>query len=60
MLAALLIGAAPRALAQPAEPISVTLDVRTEGRASRDAAATRLLADVTQRLEAIPDVDDDE
>ena len=57
MLAALLIGAAPRALAQPAEPISVTLDVRTEGRASRDAAATRLLADVTQRLEAIPDVE---
>ena len=57
MLAALLIGAAPSAVAQPAERISVTVDVRTEGLASRDAAATRLLAGVTKGLEAIPDVE---
>ena len=54
---ALLIGAAPSALAQHAEPISVTLDVRTEGRPSRDTTASRLLADVTNGLSAIPDVE---
>src|SRR5476649_2469092 len=57
MLTLLLFGTAPRVLAQPAEPISVTVDVRTEGRAARDTAATRLLADVTKGLEAIPDVE---
>ena len=57
ILAAILIAAAPPLFAQPAEPISITVDVRTEGRASRDAAATRLLTDVTKGLEAISDVE---
>lgn len=57
ILAAMLIGAAPMALAQPAEKITVVLDVRSEGRASRDEAATRLLGDVRRGLEAISDVE---
>ena len=57
MLAVMLISAAPSALAQPSERIAVTLDVRSEGLASRAAAATRLLNEVRQRLEAIPDVE---
>jgi hypothetical protein len=56
-LAAMLIGAAPMLLAQPAETITVVLDVRSEGRASRDEAATRLLGDVRRGLEAISDVE---
>jgi hypothetical protein len=43
--------------AQPVEPITVMLDARTEGRATRDVAATRLLADVRRGLEAIGDVE---
>lgn len=54
-LAALLI-AAP-SLAQPREKIAVTLDVRTEGRATRDEAATRLLGAVQRGLEALADVE---
>jgi hypothetical protein len=57
MAAALLIGAAPDASAQPAERITVMLDARTEGRATRDPAATRLLADVQRGLEALGDVE---
>jgi len=57
MLAAMLIGAAPMARAQPAEPITVMLDARTEGRATRDEAATRLLDAVRRGLEAIGDVE---
>ena len=57
ILAAMLIGAAPMALAQPAETITVVLDVRSEGRASRDKVATRLLGDVRRGLEAISDVE---
>ena len=57
MLAALLAGAPPAALAQSREKITVVLDVRTEGRASRDDAATRLLADVRRGLDAIGDVE---
>jgi hypothetical protein len=45
------------ALAQPAEKITVMLDARTEGRPTRDAAATKLLADVWRGLEAIGDVE---
>jgi len=56
MLAALLIGAPSMPRAQPA-PITVTLDVRTEGRATRDETATRLLADVRHGLDAIGDVE---
>ena len=56
MLAVLLPGAVP-ARAQPAEPITVMLEARTEGRARRDAAATRLLGDVRRGLEAIGDVE---
>ena len=57
MMAAMLVGAAPQALAQPAEKIQVVLDVRSEGRASRDEVATRLLGDVRRGLEAIGDVE---
>ena len=57
MLAAMLIGAPAAARAQPAEKISVMLDARTEGRATRDQAAARLLADVQRGLEAIGDVE---
>ena len=57
MLAAILMGAPPLALAQPAEKITVVIDVRSEGRATRDAAATRLLGDVRRGLEVISDVE---
>ena len=57
ILAAMLVGAAPLALAQPAEKIKVGLEVRSEGRASRDEVATRLLGDVRRGLEAIGDVE---
>jgi hypothetical protein len=57
MVAALLGGVPATADAQPAEPITVMLDARTEGRATRDPAATRLLADVQRGLEALGDVE---
>jgi len=57
MLASVLIGAAPPALAQPPVKIKVVLEVRTEGRGSRDEVATRLLGDVRRGLEAIGDVE---
>jgi hypothetical protein len=57
MLAGLLVGVASPALAQPAEKIAVVIDVRSEGRPTPDAAATRLLDEVRRRLEAIPDVE---
>jgi hypothetical protein len=55
--AAILLGATPVAHAQPAEKIQVVLDVRSEGRASRDEFATRLLGDVRRGFEAIGDVE---
>jgi hypothetical protein len=57
LLAAMLNGAAPLALAQPAETIKVELDVRSEGRGSADQAATRLLTEVRRGLQAIGDVE---
>ena len=57
MILALAIGVASPASAQPPERISVMLDVRTEGRATRDEAANRLLGDVQRGLEASGDVD---
>ena len=57
MLAAMLLAASSPAHAQMVERISVALDARTEGRAIRDATATRLLADVTRWLDALPDVE---
>ena len=57
MLLALAIAIAAPAAAQPPERISVTLDVRTEGRPGRDEAANRLLGDVRRGLEAIGDVE---
>ncbi|MGH9141096.1 MAG: hypothetical protein ACRD2I_08140 [Vicinamibacterales bacterium] len=57
MLAAWLVGIAAPALAQLAEPIAVVLDVRSEGRPTRDAVATRLLGQVQSGLEAISDVE---
>lgn len=56
VLAAILSGAAS-ARAQTAEPITVMLEARSEGRASRDQAATRLLAGVRRGLEALGDVE---
>ena len=57
MMAAMLACAAPTALARSGEKIKVVLDVRSEGRASRDEVATRLLGDVRRGLEAIGDVE---
>jgi hypothetical protein len=57
MLLALAIAIAAPAAAQPPERISVTLDVRTEGRPGRDEAANRLLGDVQRGLDAIGDVE---
>jgi hypothetical protein len=57
MLAAILIGVPSTAPAQPAEKITITLDARTEGRATPDAAAARLLAGVRRGLEAIGDIE---
>jgi hypothetical protein len=57
LLAVLLTGAASRALAQPAEKITVMLEARVEGRPTADAAATQLLGDVQRALSAIDDVE---
>jgi hypothetical protein len=57
MLAALLTSVPSLALAQPADKIAVMLDARTEGRPTRDAAASKLLAEVQRGLEAIGDVE---
>ena len=57
MLAAMLSGDAQPARAQPAEKLGIVLEVRSEGRASRDEFATRLLVDVRRGLEAIGDVE---
>ena len=57
MLLALAIGIAAPAAAQPPERIAVTLDVRTEGRPTRDEMANRLLGDVQRALESIGDVE---
>jgi hypothetical protein len=56
ILAAMLVGTAAPASAQPAKKLDVVLEVRSEGRASRDEFATRLLADVRRGLEALGDV----
>jgi hypothetical protein len=57
MLAALLFGSPAMTRAQPPGTIAVVLDVRTEGRPTRDAAADRLHAAVQRGLEAIGDVE---
>jgi hypothetical protein len=57
MVAALLIGSASPAPAQPVERITVVLDVRSEGRGAPDQAATRLRGDLQRGLEAIGDVE---
>lgn len=57
MAVTLWIGMPSDAPAQPAETITVMLDARTEGRATRDPAATRLLAEVRRGLEALGDVE---
>lgn len=57
ILAATLIGVPSPARAQPVEKITVVLDVRSEGRPTPDASATRLLGDVRRRLDAISDVE---
>ena len=57
MLVVMLVGAATPALAQSAERIAVTVDVRSEGVASRSATATRLMDEIRRGLDAIPDVE---
>jgi hypothetical protein len=57
MVGALLAGVPSPAPAQPAAKISVTLDVRTEGLATRDEAAGRLLGEVQRGLETLSDVE---
>ena len=57
MLVVMLIGAATPAPAQSAERIAVTVDVRSEGVASRSATATRLMDEIRRGLEVIPDVE---
>jgi hypothetical protein len=56
LLTAMLIGTAAAASAQPAEKLKVVLEVRSEGRATRDEFATRVLADVGRGLAALGDV----
>jgi hypothetical protein len=56
-LAAILTVAPTAATAQPAEKITVMVDVRSEGSPTRTAAATQLLGDVRRGLEAISDVE---
>ena len=55
ILAATLL--APVADAQPADKIKVVLEVRSEGRSSRDEFATRLLGEVRRGLEAVGEVE---
>jgi hypothetical protein len=57
VLTVFLIGGGARVSAQPAEKITVVLDVRAEGRATADPSGNRLLADVKRGLEAISDVE---
>ena len=59
MAAALLLAslASTAADAQPRPKIAVSLEVRSEGRADRDATAARLLADVRTGLQALDDVE---
>jgi hypothetical protein len=57
MAVAIVIGVSMPVRAQPAERIAVMIDARTEGRATRDEAATRLLDGVRRGLEALADVD---
>src|SRR5262245_56679864 len=54
-VAALLLAVAAPTAAQPSK-IAVALDGQSEGRASVDPAATRLLSDVRRGLEALSDV----
>jgi hypothetical protein len=56
--AVLLVVASPTgAAAQPPQKIPIAVEARSEGRATSDATATRLLADVRRGLEAIGDAE---
>jgi hypothetical protein len=57
MATAFSIGVSMPVLAEPTARIAVTVDARTEGRATRDEAATRLLDRVRRGLEALGDVE---
>jgi hypothetical protein len=59
MVALLLASLASTAAAnvQPRSKIAISLEVRSEGRADRDATASRLLADVRKELEALDEVE---
>ena len=54
---ALLIAAASPASAQPAPTIKIVVEARSEGRATGDNTATRLLGDVRRGLEALGDIE---
>lgn len=57
IILAVLMTSSTQALAQPAEKIRVVLEARSEGLASRDEVATRLLADVRRGFEAVGDIE---
>jgi hypothetical protein len=60
MVAALLLASlasTAAAEAQPRPKIAISLEVRSEGRADRDATATQLLAGVRTGLQALDDVE---
>jgi hypothetical protein len=61
IVAALIAVAVPRAIAQPApqlaDKITVALEVRSEGRGTRDEMATRLMDEVRKGLEASGDIE---
>jgi hypothetical protein len=64
IVAALIAVAVPRAIAQPAgtgsgqaDKITVALEVRSEGRGTRDETATRLMDEVRKGLEASGDIE---
>ena len=54
---AIMLAAVPAVRAQSAEKIRVVVEARSEGQASRDEVAMRLLAAVRRGLEAVGDVD---
>jgi hypothetical protein len=57
LIVAFIAMAAPLATAQPADKITVALEVRSEGVATRDQMATRLMDEVRKGLEASGDLE---
>jgi hypothetical protein len=53
----MLMASGPLTAAQPGDKIRVVLEARSEGQASRDDVAMRLLAEIRRGLEAIGDIE---